>query len=257
MNSKRFLIKLQYLGIRYRGVQKQPEHLSIQGKIEAILNSHLSREDIKTRFSSRTDAMVSSLESFCLLMFEDDIEEEVVLKALSFLPPDIRILEMKEVASNFTMLPHVKEKEYHYYFAFNEESLHPFCAPYITLIKEELNLEVMKKGATLFEGSHNFINYAYRPKPETSFLRSIMKCEIIENTDLCANFFPKNTYLLRVVGSGFMRGQVRLMMGALFRLGMGAMSLQDLRESLLEEDLTFVKWQAPASGLILHKTKLE
>lgn len=257
MNSKRFLIKLQYLGIRYRGVQKQPEHQSIQGKIEQVLVSHLKREDFKTRFSSRTDAMVSSLESFCLLMLEEDCDQELISKALAFLPPDIRILEIKEVAPNFAILPHVKEKEYHYYFSFNEESLHPFCAPYMTLIKEELNLEVMKKGAKLFEGTHNFINYAYKPKPGIDFLRSIDKCEIVENTELAANFFPKNSYLLRVVGVGFMRGQVRLMMGALFRLGMGELSLHDLEKSLLEEDSSFIKWQAPASGLILHKTKLE
>lgn len=256
MNSKRFLITLQYLGLRFHGVQKQTEHLSIQERVEKSLGGLLKKE-VKTRFSSRTDAMVSAQENYCLAMFEEEVETEEVKKALLTLPPDICVLAVKEVDDRYTILGHVKEKEYHYYFAFNEERLHAFCAPYMTLIREDLNLEVMKKGAGLFKGTHNFINYAYKPKPDTEFRRSVLECEILENTFLTANFFPHNSYLLRVKGSGFMRGQVRLMMGALFRLGMGELSLFDFEKSLLDEDPTFIKWLAPPSGLVLHKTKLE
>ncbi len=252
MNSKRFLIKLQYLGIRFHGVQKQLEHSSIQARVEKALGLN-----VKTRFSSRTDAMVSALENYCLVMFDEAVEQKQLEELLSKLPPDIRALEIKEVPVHFTMLAHTKEKEYHYYFAFNEESLHPFCTPFMTLIREELNLEAMKKGAELFCGTHSFINYAYRPKPGTVFEREILKSEIVENTELLANFFPKNTYCFKVKAQGFMRGQVRLMMGALFRLGMGEITLLALENSLKQEDPHFVKWLAPASGLVLQQTKLE
>ncbi len=252
MNSKRFLIKLQYLGIRFHGVQKQKDHTSIQERVEKAIGL-----SVKTIFSSRTDAFVSALENYCLVMFEEEVEQGKLEEALSKLPPDIRVLEMRKVSRDFTMLSRSKEKEYHYYFSFNEVSLHPFCAPFMTLIREELNLEVMKKGAELFCGTHTFINYAYKPKPDSLFERTILKSEIVENHEFTASFFPERSYCFKVKGHGFLRGQVRLMMGALFRLGMGELTLSSLEKSLKEEDPDFVKWQAPPTGLILKETKLE
>ncbi|MBY0414923.1 MAG: hypothetical protein K2Q18_12200, partial [Bdellovibrionales bacterium] len=64
MNSKRFLIKLSYLGFRFHGVQKQsnaPNLLSVQGRLEKSLGQYFSTDSFSTRFSSRTDAMVSAL----------------------------------------------------------------------------------------------------------------------------------------------------------------------------------------------------
>lgn len=252
MNAKRFLIKLQYLGLRFHGVQKLALLPSIQERVEKALG-----EKVKTKFSSRTDALVSAEENYCLAMFEEEFKVEAVKRALEKLPPDIRVLEVKAVPVDYAILDRVLEKEYHYYFAFGESSLHPFCAPYMTLIQEKLDIELMKKGAALFCGTHSFINYAYKPKPGTVFERTISSCEISPNTLLSANFFPEKSYIFKVRGKGFLRGQVRMMMGALFRLGLGEMTLSDLEESLKMKNPHFVRWAAPGSGLILHQTILE
>ena len=46
-------------------------------------------------------------------------------------------------------------------------------------------------------------------------------------------------------------------MGALFRVGLGELSLEEFLSSLLGVRENFVKFQAPAPGLILHKTQLK
>lgn len=257
MNSKRFLIRLQYLGLRYHGVQKQVHHQTIQGRLEQTLKATFKEEELKTRFSSRTDAMVSAEESFCLLMFNNPQSVVSVESALTKLPPDILAMEVKAVEDNFTLLKKTKVKTYRYFFSHNQQRPHVFAAPFMTVLNEELDIELMKEGAKLFLGTHYFENYCFKPKEGTSFKKTIESARVIENTFLTANFFPDQSFVFEVSSTGFMRGQVRLMMGSLFRLGKKEISLSELESSLKSFDPSFVKWMVPSSGLILHKTELD
>ena len=123
--------------------------------------------------------------------------------------------------------------------------------------EEKLDIELMKEGAKLFEGEHNFRVYCTKPSPNAQFIRTIELSQIEENTTYTANFFPEKSYLYRVKSKGFMRNQVRLIMGQLIALGKGSKSLSEIKESLTgkhEKPLNFI---APASGLILNKVKFE
>ena len=83
--------------------------------------------------------------------------------------------------------------------------------------------------------------------------RELQKCELVENELYTANFFPKKSYILRVVGKGFGRHQIRLMMGALIKLGRGEVDLDFIAQSLAKESEVSMDYIAPASGLILQK----
>mgnify|MGYP000861505769 FL=1 len=50
-----------------------------------------------------------------------------------------------------------------------------------------------------------------------------------------------------------MRNQIRLMMGALIKLGRGEISLEYIENSLKPESKEVMDYIAPASGLILNK----
>lgn len=258
MKSKLFLIKLQYLGLRYHGAQKQLGFETIQSRLEAVLFKHISPLNLTIKWSSRTDAMVSSLESYCLLILDSEKYFDINF-INNQLPPDIKILSMSPVKEGFNLQDIARQKIYHYYFSYGQEKQHPFTAPFMTHIKENLDLEKMKLGAKLFLGRNNFKNYCYKPKENKtfeSFNREIISCDIFENNHLSASFFPSKSFYLMVEGQAFMRGQIRLMIGALFRVGMGSLSLDDLERSLKNEDPHFIKWMAPASGLILERTCL-
>lgn len=58
---------------------------------------------------------------------------------------------------------------------------------------------------------------------------------------------------MRVVGKGFGRNQIRLMMGALIKLGRGDITLNYIQQSLLPESNEVIGYIAPASGLVLNK----
>ena len=59
--------------------------------------------------------------------------------------------------------------------------------------------------------------------------------------------------MLRVIGKGYGRHQIRLMMGALIALGRGEVDLEFIEESLRPNSTIKINFIAPASGLILHK----
>jgi tRNA pseudouridine38-40 synthase len=121
----------------------------------------------------------------------------------------------------------------------------------MTTILDELDIELMKEGAKLFEGKNYLKTYCYKPTDNGVYTREIMLCELVENTLYTANYFPEKTYILRVQGKGFMRNQIRLMMGTLIDLGKGKLSLQDIKDSLKPDNDIKMNYIAPASGLIL------
>ena len=119
--------------------------------------------------------------------------------------------------------------------------------------QDQLDLEKMKTGAKLFEGTHFFKSYCVGPTPQTKFERTIATSEVVNNNIYTASFFPEQSYIFRVTGSGFLRYQVRLMMGTLLQLGKGELSFEDIEKSLEPQSEMVMNYIAPASGLILNK----
>ena len=127
----------------------------------------------------------------------------------------------------------------------------------MTTILDDLDIDIMKKGAALFTGTHNFKPYCFRATDKGVYTRTIDSCELIENKLFTANFFPEKTYTLIVKGKGFGRNQIRLMMGTLIELGRGEIDLTAITNSLQANSNVVMNYVAPASGLILNTVEFE
>ena len=261
MFNKRYyyLIKIQYLGYRFHGWQKQPDVKTLHLMIDRTLKYILGETRFKTLGAGRTDAMVSANEAALeLFIYNDPITDfdEFLLLFNHNLPQDIRALSIEEVDKDFNIIQDSKIKEYHYVFSHGQKN-HPFCAPILTTILEPLNIDLMKEGAKLFQGFHNFKTYCYKATNKGEYKRTIEYCEIIDNNIYKANFFPQESYVFIIRGKGFMRNQIRLMMGCLIKLGRGEITLDYIKETLKEDSNEKMDYIAPASGLILHQLKFE
>lgn len=254
-----YLAKISFLGHNYHGWQKQPYLRTLHDVINKTIKYVLDDGVVfKILGASRTDAQVSAQDSaFELFLSEPLSDERCFLDDLNRnLPQDIRCTSISLVSKDFNIIQDSTSKSYRYYFAFGEKS-HPFSAPLITTFLGPLDLKLMKQGAKLFQGTHCFRSYCYKPKPDSQYTRTITHCKIETNQRLKANFFPEKTYVFEVEGKGFLRHQVRLMMGALVRLGKGERTLEDIKMSLFDDypyNETFV---VPATGLVLESTELK
>ena len=254
-----YLIKIQYLGYRFHGWQKQPDVKTVQLMIDRTLKFILKDVKFKTLGAGRTDAMVSANEAALeLFIYNAPLQDfNEFLEVFNHnLPQDIRALSIIEVDKTFNVIQDSKLKEYHYVFSEGQKN-HPFCAPILTTILEPLDVELMKEGAKRFEGAHNFKTYCYRATDKGEYLRTITTSEIIDNNLYTANFFPEQSYVFKVTGKGFMRNQIRLMFGALIKLGRGEVTLQYIENTLKEDSSEVMDYIAPASGLILHAVNFE
>ncbi|MFD2828071.1 tRNA pseudouridine(38-40) synthase TruA [Leeuwenhoekiella polynyae] len=253
-----YLLKIQYLGFRYHGWQKQPDLLTVERMMQRTLKYVLGRNNFKFIAAGRTDSKVSVNETYVeLILREDALTMETFFDAFNEnLPQDIRLLEITPKKELTHIIQAPKLKEYIYLFSFGIKN-HPFCAPFMINYKHNLDIGLMQKGAELMLGSHDYRNYAYKASPEAQTLMHIENCVIEVNALYTANFFPETSYVFRVVGAGFKRHQVRLMMGALFDLGSGEMSLSDFEKSLDGSTPYQLTHVAQASGLILQNVTLE
>jgi len=226
--------------------------------VDRTLNFILEGKPFKSLSSGRTDAMVSAEHAAFELFLQEPIEDDVAFLELfnHNLPQDIRALSIREVDAKFNIINHSKIKEYLYLFSCGEKC-HPFCAPIMTTILDDLDIDLMKVGAKLFEGEHYVRTYCYKPTDNGIYTRTILTCELVENTIYSANYFPEKSYILRVRGKGFMRNQIRLMMGTLIDLGKEKLSLEDIKTSLLPNSTVKMDYIAPASGLILNNIEFE
>lgn len=254
-----YLIKIQYLGYRLHGWQRQPGLKTVEGLVKKTLKFVLEDVRFKILGSSRTDAMVSAHESAFELFTDHEPLENMADFLVLFnqnLPPDIRALSIKEVDAGFNIIQHPKNKEYLYLFSFGRKS-HPFAASLMATFPEQLDVELMMQGAKLFEGKHSFHNYCTKPTPNTVLQREIGLCEIRPNREITASFFPERSFLLRVTGSGFLRNQIRLMMGCLVQLGRGEFTIEEVQKSLDPDVKMPMTYIAPGSGLILNKVEFD
>ncbi len=241
---------VSYQGTRYLGWQVQPESYgqTVQGEINIALGKISKSSEVKSLGSGRTDSGVHALGQVVKVSIPLKIDPKNLLKALnSHLPDDIRVLDASHSDQEFIPTVHAKSKEYHYRFSTLE--IHPpFAQHLITHYPYELDVELMKKACELFIGEHNFINYFVEGTPVSSFVRHIYECEILEVP--ATDFFPPY-YVFRVVGNGFLKQMVRLMVGTIWRVGRGKVSLEELQMSLGPAKKEKLAAVAPGHGLYL------
>lgn len=248
-----YLFHIQYLGFRFHGWQKQPGVKTIESMLRKTATFVLGHGDFRILGSSRTDARVSANHAAFELFLKEPVDTRGLMDSFNLnLPNDIIVLAIEPVHASFAIIQAPRSKEYLYLFAFGE-TCHPFCAPILSSFPDPLDIEYMGQGARLFEGAHNFRQYCTKPGPGTQFEREINVSRIEENNEYTASFFPEKSYLFRIQSRGFLRNQIRLIMGQLLRLGRCEINLNDIRMSLTGVDPRPFRTIAPASGLILNR----
>ena len=247
-----YKIVLQYKGTQFQGFQIQKNGKTIQGELNNVLKTLAHSDEVKSIGSGRTDSGVHALGQVVKIEIPVSIPPANLQKALnSLLPTDIRVIEVEECNSDFHPIFSAKSKEYNYVFS-SKPIMSPFASDLVTSVDFDLDFSLMNEGCKLFLGSHDFINYQCVGTDVETTVRSIYECEILhlKASGHWAEVLDEY-YVLRIVGNGFLKQMVRLVMGALWSLGRGKITLQDLKESLTRPLDSRLGATAPPQGLYL------
>jgi tRNA pseudouridine38-40 synthase len=253
LESSKFFYKifLAFKGTKYFGWQTQnnTDLLTAQGVLNATLKEICKSEDVKTFASGRTDTGVHSLLHVVKLECTLDIEPISFEKALnSLLPMDIRVDKVEKCTDTFHPLAQIVSKEYRYYFS-NTKKVTAFQEDYLANISHDLDLNLMRKAAAEFVGTHDFHYFHCVGSDSVKTVRTIFECEILgphKVTEL--PLFPE-FYVIRVRGEGFLKQMVRMLVGAIWSVGRGQLQLVDLKNMLAAQAGMKKAFVAPPNGL--------
>lgn len=244
---------LQYKGTRYLGWQIQPETagLTVQGELNKALSVVAKSDEVRTLGAGRTDTGVHALGQVVKASIKLKIPAENLVKALNVnLPDDIRVIKAEVSDEEFFPTIHAKSKEYQYRFTFSRT----FTAFQNELIQNhpfELDLEKMRAACRVLIGTHDFSNFYCEGTEVSHNIREIYECEIFEVPQ--GQWMLPSHYVFRIVGNGFLKQMVRLLMGAIWNVGRGKISLDDFQAALSSQKVPRLGPVAPPHGLYMTR----
>ena len=239
----RYLIKFSYDGTNYSGFQKQKGLNTIEEKLEEALTKINNGKKTTITATGRTDKGVHALCQYGHTDIDVNITEKKLKRAMnSNLPDDIHVIDAKEVDKDFHARYNVKEKEYKYYINLGEYN--PLERNYVYQYNYTLDIDKMKEAIKYFEGEHDFRSFVTDNKEKENCVRTITYTNI-EQKD--------NIIIITFKGNGFLRYQVRNMVGLLIKIGENKISPDSVEKIIESKDRTKASKTAPAEGLYLTK----
>ena len=234
----RVALTLSYNGTSYLGSQIQKEtNNTIFGQLDIVLSK--LGINFKIIASGRTDKGVHSTGQVChidLPEFWNDIAKfRRVLNEM--LPPSIRVRDIKKVSDEFHARYSAKKRVYRYII--KKENSNPFEDEFISF-EPNTDFELLKNNIKLFTGEHDFIGFMKTGSDVKSTTRIIYRAFAYKHNDLIVLHFEAN---------GFLRSQIRLMVGALLQL-----NEEEIKEQLSSQKVHKIR-PAKSNGLYLAKIK--
>lgn len=234
----RYLITFSYDGTLFHGYQKQPKLRTVENDLENALKFISGGEAIIIHSSGRTDKKVHAINQKAHF----DLDKEITLYKLksalnTYTKDDIYIKNIEIVDDDFHARYMVKKKTYIYKLSMNE--FNPIDRNYIFQYGKKLDVDFMNEEIKYLIGKHDFRAFVNMEDKKESYERTIFDAFIKEDNGLLTFTF---------IGDGFLKYQIRNMVGALIEVSTKKRSIKKILDS--KDRTTFGKI-APPEGLYL------
>ena len=242
-----YLIKIEYVGTKFVGWQFQKNGISVQEKIEKCLKKILKKK-IKVIGAGRTDKGVHAFGQFAHFKIDKRIDDKKkFLNSINFFLNKslISIIDIKKKNLNFHSRFNAKEREYEYFIT-NRESSPSINKNKTWHVKKKLNLKLLKKGAKLLEGKHDFSTFRASTCSAKSPIKKINSIKVKKNNEKIYIIFKSRSFL---------QTQIRSMVGCLQYLSRGKWGLKKFKHVFKSKKRNNCAPLAPSCGLYLKNIK--
>ncbi len=244
----RYFIRFSYCGKNYCGFQRQKNKKTIQEELENALKKINNGKETPICASGRTDKGVHALGQTAHFDLEVKITEHKLKRALNtYLPEDIHVIKASQVDDSFHARFFVKSKKYQYILNLGEYN--PIEKDYVYQYNYSLDLKAMKKALKIFRGTHDFRAFVTENENKKNCIRTIHK------TSLKKDKTDPQKVIITFEGNGFMRYQVRNMVGILLKVGQKKIKPSYVKEILESKSRKRNGVTAPSVGLYLVNVK--
>lgn len=242
-----YQITIEYDGLNFVGWQFQKNGISIQEIIEKNLKK-IFKKKIKIIGAGRTDKGVHALGQSANFFIEQKIDNSIkFLNSINYFlkKKSISIISIKKRKLDFNSRYNAKERIY-IYKIINRQSNLVINDNRAWLVKKKIDVNLLKKGAKLLEGKHDFSTFRASSCSANSPIRKINKVKIKKKGELV---------LIEFNSKSFLQNQVRSMVGCLKYLSCKKWDLKKFKYAFKSKKRSLCAPPAPAFGLYLAKIK--
>lgn len=218
----------------------------MQGEIEAAFSTFF-REQVSVLGCGRTDTGVHATNYVLHFDLINEISDFRTKGLNALLPDDISINSLTPVDVGFHARFSCRYRAYSYYL---HQSKDPFRddRSYRFYALKDVDWSVVNKAAALIEKGTSFYPFCKSNSGVEHY-----RCQIFKmnwSVDL-----EQDKVVFQVAANRFLRGMVRLLVGAQLNCGLGKLSLQDIGTALDEQSRLHLDWSVPAHGLFLDELR--
>lgn len=242
----RYALKIEYDGKPFSGWQRQKEHPSVQGAVEAAL-AKLEPDVPSIAAAGRTDAGVHALGQVAHCDMAKDWGPFRLSEALNYhLKPDpVAIVACARVTEDFHARFSAEERQYLFRLVSRRAPLvHDRGNAW--RVAHPLDPDAMQAGADRLIGKHDFTTF------RSTMCQADSPVKTLDELRVETRPYPGGTeYRFHVRARSFLHNQVRSFVGTLERVGAGAWSPDDVTAALEAQDRAACGPVCPPQGLYL------
>ncbi|MFU8804882.1 MAG: tRNA pseudouridine(38-40) synthase TruA [Bradymonadaceae bacterium] len=237
-------LHIAYDGTAYHGWQIQPSDRTVEGELTRALQTLLGADEpVKVQGASRTDAGVHARGQVAHIEHDTNRSPWEIVRGLNALTDDdILVTRIEEVDPSFHARHSARGKIYRYRI-WNHRFAHPFERLHTWRVPLRLDLEAMRKGASLMVGTHDFCAFRGKDCQSETTEREMQRVDVSDDGAMIN---------VVVEGSAFLRYMVRIMVGTLVDIGSGRLAAGEVEEMLSSGLRTDAGQTAPPLGLSLE-----
>lgn len=216
----------------------------MQGELEQALSKCVGGAKISVVGAGRTDAGVHAAGQTAHCDLPGRIPPESLVSSLNaVLPCEIRLRSARPVSDRFHAQRSALGKLYTYRLRWREPAL-PWLDLRSAAVASVPDIQATVAALSLLQGTRDWASFTVPDPGPQSTIRSLFEARLIPR-----RFGAE----LRFVGDGFLRYQVRRMVGAVLEVGRQRRDLESLRRLLDHPTPGAPIHTAPAAGLCLEK----
>jgi len=242
--GSRTKLTIAYLGDAFSGWQYQDRTRTVQGELERCLQKMTGGPRVVVVGASRTDAGVHASAQVAHLDLPVPIPVSALSRTMNHrLPRDLRVRSAVSVTDGFHAIKSARGKHYAYRVSWREPEL-PWYGLRTAVLPEPIDIQALEDACRLLPGHRDWASFTIPEVARRSTIRSLFGVELKRRrSGIDLHFF----------GKGFLRYQVRRMVGALFEIGRGRMSDSELVDLIDSPTPGASVPTAPARGLTLER----
>jgi tRNA pseudouridine38-40 synthase len=239
-------LDIEYDGSGFRGWARQPGLRTVQGELEAALQTVL-REPVSLTVAGRTDTGVHARGQVASFQTDAELPPDLARNLNGVGPDDVAVIAAKAVPEEFDARGDARSRTYRYRVS-TRPSPSPFERGRALWWPHRVDHEALEACAAALPGSHDFTAFTPTQTDHVRFERDVLAASWEQGGEILS---------FLITADAFMRNMVRALVGTMLEVASGRRTVEDFTRLLKGAPRSAAGDTAPPHGLYLESVSYE